>query len=143
VGEGHRRAELEQLAADLGLTDAVTFAGHQTDVPAWIRRSALVVHASDYEGAATAVLEAMACGRGVVASALGGMDELVVRGVTGELCGDDPHEWASSIARALDARDRLGTAGRARAEDRFSAARMTASTLALYERILTEREYSV
>jgi glycosyltransferase involved in cell wall biosynthesis len=140
VGEGPRRAQLEALARGLGIADAVTFSGDRRDVPDRLRGAAVVVQASDYEGSSLAVLEAMATSRAVVASAIGGMDELVVAGATGELCGSDPLDWAAAIGRALDARVPYGAAGRHRVEQRFSLRRMTAMTLELYERVLTNSE---
>jgi len=144
VGDGPRRHELEAQAAALGITDAVTFAGDRpaTEVAGRLRRAACVVHSTHYEGASIGVLEALACGRPVVASAVGGMDELVVAGVTGELCpGGDSAAWASAIDRVLtgDRRHVMGAAARQRAEQRFSVDTMRAATLGLYRRILTQR----
>jgi glycosyltransferase involved in cell wall biosynthesis len=147
VGDGPRRGELAALAGDLGVAGRVTFAGELPPerVADRLGRAACVVHASDYEGASLGVLEAMACGRPVVASAVGGMDELVAAagtGATGELCrgNDDPAAWAHAIGRVLagDRRHALGAAARARAEERFSLDAMRRRTLALYQRIVTE-----
>jgi glycosyltransferase involved in cell wall biosynthesis len=144
VGDGPRRAELEAMTAARGIAGAVTFAGDRpaAEVPARLRTAACVVHATHYEGASLGVLEAMACGRAVVASAIGGMDELVVPGRTGELCaGGDAAAWADAIDRVLtgDRRQTMGAAARQRAEQRFSLDAMRGRTLALYQRILTER----
>jgi len=148
VGDGPRRAELEALAAQLGITDRVTFAGERptTEIAGHVSGAACVVHASEYEGASLGVLEAMACGRPVVASAIGGMDELVVTGggtdATGELCDHDPAAWAAATTKVLtgNRRHALGAAARKRAEQRFSLDTMRSGTLALYQRVLTERE---
>jgi glycosyltransferase involved in cell wall biosynthesis len=135
VGDGPLRPSLEQLASELGIADAVSFLGERSDVPDRLRAASVVIHATRYEGASLGVIEAMASGRPVVASGVGGMDELVDAGVTGYLCGEDPHEWADLIDRALAMRVAMGQAARARAEARFSLAGMTASTLDLYNRV--------
>jgi glycosyltransferase involved in cell wall biosynthesis len=100
-------------------------------VPDLLRAASCALHLSTYEGASLGVLEAMATGLPVVASRLGGMDELVVDGVTGRLVGDDPVEIGAAVAAALDS-PALGAAGRARVEERFTAAGMAAATLEVY-----------
>lgn len=136
VGDGPLRPEMEALAASLNLADAVRFAGARSETRPHVHASACVLHASDYEGASLAVLEAMAMGRGVVASRIGGMDELVVDKVTGRLCGDDPAEWAAAIGDVLDRRRQYGEAARARTEEQFDIRSMVAATLSVYEELL-------
>jgi|SRR5882672_9881400 len=130
IGEGPLWGELESLAVDLGLTDRVTFLGpkERPEVFAELQRCDFLAMPSRHpsESFGLAVLEAMAFGKPVVASAVGGLRELVVDGATGLLV---PHEDPTRLAHALDAlagdallRTALGRAGRARAEHFTTAA---------------------
>jgi glycosyltransferase involved in cell wall biosynthesis len=90
------------------------------------------------EGLGVAALEAMAAGRPVVGSRVGGLAEAVIHERTGLLVlPGDPHALALALARvARDAalRARLGAAGRAHVLERYTLARMAEGTLACYER---------
>ena len=126
VGEGPARAELEKRAADLGAS--VRFIGSRDDVPELLQAADLVVQASLYEGFPNAVLEAMAAGRPVVATAVGGTVEAVEPERTGILVPPrDSAALAAAIARMLTQPDlsaACGLAGRKRVEGEFSVARM-------------------
>jgi glycosyltransferase involved in cell wall biosynthesis len=135
VGDGPLSGALAAQASALGVADAVTLLGERTDVPDQLRAAAVAVHACRYDGCSLAVLEAMASGRPVVASRVGGMDEVVLEGSTGELCSDDPEEWAAVVGGLLDDRLRaeaMGAAGRDRARARYARERMAAAVLAVY-----------
>jgi glycosyltransferase involved in cell wall biosynthesis len=140
LGSGPLRHDLEELAARRGLSDAVAFPGRVGDVAWWLRRAAMVVHPARWEGFGLALLEAMLCARPVVATAVSSIPEIVVDGETGLLVPpEDPRAFAAAVASLLDdpARaDRLGEAGKARAREEFSVARMTERTLAVYEEAL-------
>ena len=97
VGEGPERPRLEATAAELGLGERVRFAGAVTDVRPFLAEARVVALTSDHEGLPNALLEAMASGRPVVATRVGGVPELVRDGVDGLLTDADP----ASIARAL------------------------------------------
>ena len=90
-----------------------------------------------------AVLEAMAAGLPVVATAVGGTPEVVVDGVTGLLVPPrDPHALAEAILRLLrdpDLRKRMGGAGRERVAAHFSVEQMVQRTEKLYEHLLAEK----
>lgn len=139
VGDGPLRPGIEAAVAALGPAAAgVRLLGSRHDVPDLLRSAACALHLSTYEGASLAVLEAMATGRPVVASRLGGMEELVVDGVTGRLVGDRPEEVAAGLLAVLDRPDggaSLGRAGRSRVEERFTARAMAAATLAVYREV--------
>ncbi len=133
-GAGGERRTLERAAAPLG--DAVVFAGFRPDVAACLAAADLVALPSLHEGLGVAALEAMAAGRPVVASRVGGLAEVVVDGETGLLVTrGDPDSLAGAVARlARDPalRARLGAAGRARVLARYTASRMAEGTIACY-----------
>jgi glycosyltransferase involved in cell wall biosynthesis len=132
LGEGPERAALEQLARELGVARRVFLPGRVPDVAAWLRRATVLAHPARWEGFGLGVLEAMLAGLPVVASRVSSLPELVVDGETGVLVRpDDPSALALGIARAFE-QPELGVAGRQRARDAFSVARMADSTAALY-----------
>ena len=132
LGEGPERAVLEQLARELGIERRVFLLGRVPDVAAWLRRATVLVHPARWEGFGLGVLEAMLAGLPVVASRVSSLPELVVDGETGLLVEpDDPSALALGVARALE-QPGLGAAGRQRAHDEFSVARMADRTAALY-----------
>jgi glycosyltransferase involved in cell wall biosynthesis len=110
------------------------------DVASLHRRWRMFAQPSLHEGFGIAVLEAMASGLPVVASAAGGLPELVEDGVTGLLCpAGDPHALAERLDRLMgDAAlcASLGVAGRRRAADHFDVANMVARIEAVYARLL-------
>ena len=99
AGDGPCRPDLEAQAAELGIASSVEFLGVRSDVPALLAGSNLLVLASyAVECFPYAVLEAMAAGRGVVSTDVGGLPELVDDGVTGRLV---PPRDTAALADAL------------------------------------------
>jgi len=135
---------LRKRAQDLGVLHQITFLGRipHSDMPALLRSADVFVSAPHYEPFGTAALEAAACGIPVVATAVGGLREHVIDGVTGVLVprGDTPalasavHGLLSDSAR----RATLGAAGAARAQ-RYSWPRVTAELLEVYRAVLAAR----
>ena len=139
LGEGPDRPLLEELARELGVERRVFLLGRVPDVAAWLERATLYVHPARWEGFGLAVLEAMLAGLPVVASDVSSLPELVVDGETGQLVTPgDPAALARGIARALDEPE-LGAAGRTRARQEFSVARMADRTASLYGAILSSK----
>lgn len=143
VGEGDEREALEAQIRHLKLEKHVILTGWRPDVLSLHKAFDIFVLSSVTEGLGTPLLDAMACGRPVVASRTGGIDEAVDDGVTGVLV--EPHD-EPALARAMvallqdgPARTRMGAAGRRRVEERFSVERMIADTLDAYERVLTRK----
>jgi sugar transferase (PEP-CTERM/EpsH1 system associated) len=140
IGEGELRDELEAQARALGLSGAVIFAGTRTDVAEIVAALDIFVLPSLWEGTSNAVLEAMAAGLPIVATAVGGTPEVVVDGVTGLLVPPrDPSALAGALVTLLhdaDLRHRMGRAGRERVKQYFSLERMVRRTEALYEELL-------
>jgi glycosyltransferase involved in cell wall biosynthesis len=132
LGEGSERAKLETLARELAVP--VHLPGRVPDVATWLRRASVLVHPVRWEGFGLAVLEAMLAGLPVVASRVSSLPELVDEGETGILVPpDEPDALGRGIEAALENAARLGEAGRKRAREHFSVARMADATLAVYE----------
>jgi glycosyltransferase involved in cell wall biosynthesis len=134
LGEGAERAQIQSLARELGVSAHLP--GRVPDVSAWLDRAAVLVHPVRWEGFGLAVLEAMLGGLPVVATRVSSLPELVVDGETGVLVPpDNPTALAAGLERALAEAPRLGEAGRRRARERFSVARMVDATVAVYEEV--------
>jgi glycosyltransferase involved in cell wall biosynthesis len=141
--DGAYQRTLEDDAVRLGVADRVVFAGLRDDVAALLAGCDVFCLPSSAEGLPIVVLEAMAAGRPVVASAVGGTPELVVDGVTGLLV---PPEDAVALADALssllgdaDWSRALGEAGRERVRREFSLRATTARVIDLYNLVSTMR----
>lgn len=119
AGSSHERASLEDLAVRLGVRDALQVVGPVEDVAAELGASRVAVLPSECEGVPTALLEAMAAGRPVVATRVGHIETIVEDGAEGFLVSvGDVHALGDQIARLLldpALADRLGSAGRERA----------------------------
>lgn len=124
VGGGNLLPFYRSLAAELGVGDRVDFAGHvsDSDLPAFYSACDVFVLASkdSSEGFGLVLLEAMACGRPVVASAVGGIPELIHNGENGVLVEANDSEALAATLETLHAsdelRDLMGRAGRSFAE---------------------------
>ncbi len=142
VGDGPLRGALEALlaAAPPAHRAAVRLLGARDDVPELMREWDLFCLPSLTEGISNTILEAMASGVAVLATAVGGNPELVVDGVTGRLVPPaDPEAMSRALETLLaqpEAMAKMGDAGRARAEENFSIEAMVANYLSLYDRIL-------
>jgi len=125
AGEGPARVELDEEARKLGLGDRFQFLGHRDDVSGLLQAADVFVLPSLYEGLPVSVLEAMAAGTPVVATAVGGTDEVVVHGESGILVPPrDSDALAGAMREVISdvalAR-RLIAGGKARVRDKFSA----------------------
>jgi glycosyltransferase involved in cell wall biosynthesis len=140
VGDGSERASLEAQAAHLCVRDRVIFLGHRDDVAELLATCDLLVLPSLYEGLPLSVLEAMAAGKPVVATSVGGTPEAVLDGETGFLVPSrDPTALVRAIQRLLtDAclRRKMGMAGRRRVQRNFSPTQMVAGVTQIYEKLL-------
>ena len=140
AGDGPSRARLEGLAGQLGIRHSVDFLGWRDDVQDLHHGWRAFVAPSIHEGLSLGVMEAMASGLPVVASATGGLPELVEEGITGFLVPvGDPARLAARLDLLLsdDALQRsMGEAARRTARERFGPERMAASILDLYDGLL-------
>lgn len=123
VGAGSDFAELRECARGLGIEQAVEFAGFQTDTVPLLSACDVVLVPSLKEGFGLVAVEAMAAGKPVVASAVGGLPEIVVHGETGFLVEpNNPNAIARSLSELIDdpsLRERMGKQGREIAEEHF------------------------
>lgn len=140
IGEGSLRAEVESVLREAGLQDLAWLPGARDDVPALLRALHLFVLPSQAEGISNTILEAMACGLPVVATAVGGNAELVVADQTGQLVpANDPVALAKAIRIYLDHPEQIdlhGAAGRRRVEQQFSMEAMVGAYLNVYDTVL-------
>jgi glycosyltransferase involved in cell wall biosynthesis len=137
IGEGPLRAQCLALLAAAGVAHLAWLPGERADVDAVLRGLSCFVLPSLGEGISNTILEAMASGLPVIATAVGGNAELVTEGVTGELvAAGDVQAMASSLVRLASdpaCAARMGAAGRREAETRFGIEAMVAAYQRLYE----------
>ncbi len=128
IGEGEDKAALQHAAAAAGLAERVHLLGRRTDVPRLLSALDCYVQPSRFEGMPNALLEALAVGTPVVATAVDGNQELVVDGLHGWLVPpEDAKSLATAIRSALEApaeARRRALAGRERVAREFSLERM-------------------
>jgi sugar transferase (PEP-CTERM/EpsH1 system associated) len=136
AGDGPERARLEARAAERGVD--LRLLGYRPDVEQVLGALDVFVLSSTSEGLSNTILEAMAAGRPVVATRVGGAEEMISDGVTGVLVPpSDAPAMAAALRRVLAAGDRgaaMGAAARQRVESEFTLAGM----MQRYERMYTE-----
>lgn len=137
AGDGSERRAIERRVTELGLGHVVRLLGTVTNAPAFLDAMDLVVLPSLDEGLPNAVIEAMAAGKPIVATRVGGVPELVEPDVTGILVSPGrPEELVEALLALLRSeprRERMGREARRRAEERFDSGRTTRSFERLYE----------
>lgn len=144
VGDGPLREELEQEASELGLQNRVTFVGRRENIPEILATLDIFVLPSVTEGLPLTILEAMAAGKPVVATRVGGVPEAILEGKTGLVVPPrDPEALAVALAGLLGERERLikmGNCGRKHVTERFAIQTMVDKTMELYHQLLTDKE---
>ena len=142
IGEGSERDSLEAQVASLGIEDRVVFTGRREDVPAVTAALDVAVLPSYREAQGLSVLEAMALGRPVIASRVGGIPEMIEDGVSGLLV--EPHDCdalAAGIVRLLtdhSLADMIAHRGHELVHDRFCIELMVHSISDLYDQAALE-----
>lgn len=139
VGDGPERAKWEERLMADAVGSSLRFVGSRRDIPAILALTHIVVHPSLEEGFSNAILEAMAAGRPVVATAVGGNSEAVEDGKTGILVPAGNSEALAeailTLAREPARRLQMGSAGRERVARHFSADQMISAYESVYERL--------
>jgi glycosyltransferase involved in cell wall biosynthesis len=140
AGDGAEENKLKCLSDKMGIKDKVIFTGFRNDIPEILSILDLFVLPSIEEGLPMAVLEAMASGRGIVATRIGGTEELIQDGVTGVLVPPkDVHALAGAIYGLLKEHDkinRFGMLAREAAKNNFSINNMLKNYERLYEELV-------
>jgi glycosyltransferase involved in cell wall biosynthesis len=141
VGDGPDRPQLEQRAHELGVIRDTLFLGYQEDVaPFYAAFDALILPSSN-EGTPVSAIEALAAGRPVVATRVGGVPDVVQEGEDGFLvepgATDDLAERLARLAREPELRERMGRAGRDRVLPRYAVERLVDDIDRLYRSLLT------
>ena len=143
VGDGEQRVELRTLARRLDLDPEMLFLGHRDDVLELLSLFNVFVLPSVTEGLPFALLEAMAAAKPVVATAVGGVPELIMDGQTGLLVPPrDPQALAEAIISLLRDPERakaMGMAARQRVLSHFTVDRMIIKTEQIYRRLLSKK----
>ncbi|OBF53310.1 glycosyl transferase family 1 [Mycobacterium sp. 852002-50816_SCH5313054-b] len=143
-GRGEARARLERLAAELGVSDRVRFAGRvgDDDLPALLRSVDVVACTPRRPPRATPVLQAMASGVAVVALPIGVLTDAVVDGVTGQVLSQRSPAALAVALRSLLAQsfhcESMGAAGRSRAVSRFTWDRIALDSLKIYRQLVSQ-----
>lgn len=139
VGEGDRRGILTDRVSQLGLSDRVRFLGQSDDVVSVLHAADVFVLASHWEGNPLSVMEAMAAGKAVVCTAVGGVPELVRNGIDGLLVpGGDQGALSRALidlAETKALREKWGLNARVRAQD-FDVTIMAQAYEMLYQSLL-------
>ncbi len=140
LGEGDLREHLQKQVHEHRLEKHVLLPGFRIDVLGCLKAFDVFVMSSVTEGLGTSLLDAMAASRPIVATTAGGIPEIVEDGVNGLLVPPrDQQALADAVVRALndaDLRRRMGEAGFARVNERFTVERMVAETAAAYESVV-------
>ncbi|HEU0020576.1 MAG TPA: glycosyltransferase [Dehalococcoidia bacterium] len=143
VGQGPLEPVIRAQVKSLNLEDNVIFAGFRTDAPRIIGAADVFVLPSMFEGLPIAMLEAMALGRPVIASRVGGVPEAIEDGVDGLLIDPmRPDQLAEKVLTVIHChrlREKLSNNAVLKVREHFGVKRMVTSTEALYTSVLTEK----
>jgi glycosyltransferase involved in cell wall biosynthesis len=140
VGDGPGRTAVESLAAELGVASRCHLVGYRQNLGDWFATFDALLLTSANEGTPVAALEALAAGRPVVATDVGGVPAVVEHGETGFLAAagdvDELADGLERLARDPALRRQLGAVGAGRVRERFGRERMIDEVEALYRRLL-------
>ena len=147
VGDGELRARVEALIARYGLRDRVHLAGWRRDVPAIMRALDTFLLTSHWEGLPRVLLEARAVGVPVVATNVGGADEVVVDQAVGELCqAGDIQALADAVIRRLSEKTEVSSgcpASPTRLPHEFYIDETVRQYEQIYEQLLTKHRTGI
>lgn len=147
VGDGYLRKDLEEHARKIGIAEKVIFAGIRTDIADLLSIMDVYVNSSHREGVPVSLLEAMAAGKAVVATDVGGNSEVINDSSVGMLVPANRAEvLAESIISLLDdveRRMRMGSNARERIENNFSIKIQSKKIESLYEELLEKKRIGI
>lgn len=143
LGEGPLRADMEDKARELGISDRVRFVGLIREVGPWLRAMQAVLLTSSREGTSNTALEAQSLGIPVVSPAVGGMSDVLLDGVSGFLVAENPTacEIADRLEICLDDAEwssKAGICARQHIDSEFSISAMARTTMRFYNLGRTE-----
>lgn len=142
VGSGPLEEEIRALTKKLGIEKKVVFAGHREDIPELLSSMDIFVLSSKSEGHPYSLIEALAQGKPVVATRVGGVSDVVVNGKNGYLVPPkNSHQLAQAIIKLLkdtDLRRSFGKEGKRVARQNFSLKRMVSETELLYRKLVAQ-----
>jgi glycosyltransferase involved in cell wall biosynthesis len=140
IGEGILMDTLKKTASELGLKKELIFTGFRNDVAAFYKLADLYVMSSVQEGLGTAVLDALAMAKPVVATNTGGLPEIIQDGKTGRLVlPADPEALADGIVDMLtgvEAAKAMANEGRTMVQNYFSIDAMVDNNIEVYKKVL-------
>jgi glycosyltransferase involved in cell wall biosynthesis len=140
VGDGEDRADVQALAAELGVADRSRLVGFQKSIRPWYASFDALLLTSANEGTPVVAIEALAAARPVVATRAGGTGTVVRNGESGflEAIGDTQAlaDRLAALARDPALRERMGAAGAEDVRARFAVGRMADEVEAIYDRLL-------
>ena len=140
AGEGEQLGYLQNLANELGISEHISFLGVRNDLPELLSAADSVLMPSLAEGFPRTAIEAMAAGRPVIATRVGGTPEAIVDGETGILVPPmDVNAMVSALSRLVgdpNLQAQLGTNGRKRAEQNYSVDNYVTRLDGLYRQML-------
>lgn len=142
VGDGPLQNEMQELSETLGISDRVHFLGRRQDVPQLLAKADIFALITNWEGFPRSIIEAMRACLPAIATDVAGVSESVKHGETGYLIPPKDIEACAEYLRILiesaKHRRELGTKGRKYFEQHFTFDAMAVSTLALYQKLITE-----
>jgi len=143
VGDGELWEQANEIVTKAGVQDKIILPGWDTDIGAWNELFDISVSFSLWEGLSLSILEAMACGKPIVASNIKGNNELVKDGVNGFLVKDhDSHKFIDSICRLADndsLRKRMGEQSLRIFEQKFTIRKYTNKFKTLYSKLFNKK----
>lgn len=142
AGEGQKRAQLEAFAAELGISPAVIWTGFRQDIPRVLAAMDVYVQPSANEGLSKSILEAMAAGRPVIATNVGGVQEVITNEETGLLISPGSSSAiGAAIVDLLDHPEKrltLGRAARSHVIEQFGVQQMVEAYGQLYQALASQ-----
>ena len=134
VGDGELRSQTEELAAELGITDAVIFEGAQSNVYPYLNAADIFILPSIYEGMPITLIEAMGSALPIVATAVGGVPDMLSDGENASLCQCNTDDIADACIRLIESEELRAAYGRAAlaSADAFSAEKMVERYVEIY-----------